>query len=50
MKSRILRLAVILIALVFIGSGFALAASVKAPETEWSKTFGGSKDDEGSSA
>ena len=33
------------IALVFIGSGFAIAA--EASETEWAKTFGGSNDDYG---
>ena len=42
MKSKILKLSAILIALVFIGSGFTFAASVEAPEEEWSKTFGGS--------
>ena len=40
MKGNITKLSVILIALVFIGSGFAFAASVEAPEEEWSKTFG----------
>jgi hypothetical protein len=30
-------------------AGFALLASAKAPEKEWNKTFGGSKDDHGGS-
>ena len=41
MKSKLFTLSAVLIALVFIGSGFALAASGEAPEEEWSKTFGG---------
>ena len=49
MKSKILKSLAIFVMLVFIGSGFAFAASVKVPEEEWSKTFGGSGNDEGSS-
>ncbi|VUT27003.1 MAG: hypothetical protein MOIL_01819 [Candidatus Methanolliviera sp. GoM_oil] len=49
MESKILKLSAILIALVFIGSGFAFAASEKAPEIEWNKTFGGSDWDWGNS-
>ena len=49
MESKILKLSAILIALVFIGSGFAFAASEKAPEIEWNKTFGGSDWDWGKS-
>ena len=45
MKGNITKLSVILIALVFIGSGFAFVASTKAPEEEWNKTFGGSGSD-----
>ena len=41
MKGKILKFSAILIALVFIGSGFTFAASVEASEEEWSKTFGG---------
>jgi len=48
-NGKILKLSVILIALVFIASGFALAASGEASEEEWSKTFGGSDKGYGSS-
>ena len=50
MKSKISKLSVIFIALVFIGSGFAIATSVKVPEEEWSKTFGGPSSAVGDSA
>ena len=49
MESRILKLSAIFIALVFIGCGFAIAASREEPEEEWNKTFGGSDSDWGES-
>jgi hypothetical protein len=49
MKDKILKLAAILIALVFIGGGFSSVASMSAPKKEWDKTFGGSGEDMGKS-
>jgi opacity protein-like surface antigen len=47
MNDKLMKFSAIFVVLVFIGSGFAFAASTEAPEEEWNKTFGGSEVDVG---